>query len=95
MIGFIVLGYAWYWARRGQTQAAGNKAPFLWQKFPKFILGFLLISVFATYHFFDKPQLTALGDLSRWAFLLTFAGVGLRTNFNEMPADGIADKQVA
>jgi len=89
MIGFVVLGYAWYWARRGQAQAVGNKAAFLWQKFPKFILGFLLISVLATYHFFDKPQLTALGNLSRWAFLLTFAGVGLRTNFNEMRKQGL------
>jgi uncharacterized integral membrane protein (TIGR00698 family) len=89
MIGFVVLGYAWYWARQGQAQAVGNKAAFLWQKFPKFILGFLLISVLATYHFFDKPQLTAVGNLSRWAFLLTFAGVGLRTNFGEMRKQGL------
>ena len=61
----------------------------MWQKFPKFILGFLLISLLATYHFFDKPQLTALGNLSRWAFLLTFAGVGLRTNFSEMRKQGL------
>ena len=89
MIGFVVLGYAWYWARRGQAQAVGNKTAFLWRKFPKFILGFLLISGLATYRFFDKPQLTALGNLSRWAFLLTFAGVGLRTNFNEMRKQGL------
>lgn len=67
----------------------GNKAAFLWQKFPKFILGFLLISVLATYHFFAKSQLMALGNLSRWAFLLTFAGVGLRTKFNEMRKQGL------
>ena len=89
MIGFVVLGYAWYWARRGQAQAVVNKGAFLWQKFPKFILGFLLISILATYHFFDKPQLTALGNLSRWAFLLTFAGVGLRTNFSAMRKQGL------
>ena len=89
MIGFVVLGYAWYWARQGQAQAVGNKAAFLWQKFPKFVLGFLVISALATYHIFDKPQLTALGNLSRWAFLLTFAGVGLRTNFGEMRKQGL------
>jgi uncharacterized integral membrane protein (TIGR00698 family) len=88
MIGFVVLGYAWYWTRRGQAQAVGNKTSFLWQKFPKFVLGFLLISGLATYHFFDKVQLTALANLSRWAFLLTFAGVGLRTNFSEMRKQG-------
>src|SRR6266567_9605531 len=89
MIGFVVLAYAIYWASRGQAQSVGNKAAFLWQKFPKFVLGFLLISVLATYHFFTKDQVGALANLSRWAFLLTFAGVGLRTNFGEMRKQGL------
>jgi uncharacterized integral membrane protein (TIGR00698 family) len=89
MIGFIVLGYAIYWASKGQAHRVGNKAAFLWQKFPKFVLGFLVISVLATYHFFTKDQVGALGNLSRWAFLLTFAGVGLRTNFREMRKQGL------
>ena len=89
MIGFVVLGYAIYWAGKGQRQAVGNKVAFLWQKFPKFVLGFLLISVLATYHFFNKDQVGALANLSRWAFLLTFAGVGLRTNFSDMRKQGL------
>lgn len=88
-IGFVVLGYSIYWASRGQAQAVGNKAAFLWQKFPKFVLGFLLISFLASYHFFSKDQIGAIGNLSRWAFLLTFAGVGLRTNFREMRRQGL------
>ena len=89
MIGFVVLAYAIYWASRGQAETVKNKAAFLWQKFPKFVLGFLLISVLATYHFFTKDQTVALANLSRWAFLLTFAGVGLRTNFREMRKQGL------
>jgi uncharacterized integral membrane protein (TIGR00698 family) len=89
MIGFVVLAYAIYWASQGQAKTIGNKAAFLWQKFPKFVLGFLLISILATYHFFTKDQTTALANLSRWAFLLTFAGVGLRTNFREMRKQGL------
>jgi uncharacterized integral membrane protein (TIGR00698 family) len=89
MIGFVVLAYAIYWASRGQANTVRNKAAFLWQKFPKFVLGFLLISILATYHFFNKDQTTALANLSRWAFLLTFAGVGLRTNFREMRKQGL------
>ena len=88
LIGFIVLGYAIYWARKGQASEVTNKGAFLWQKFPKFVLGFLLISLLATLSFFTKPQLTALGNLSRWAFLLTFAGVGLRTNLRELGKQG-------
>ena len=88
LIGFIVLGYAIYWAQRGQAAEVKDKGAFLWQKFPKFVLGFLLISLLATIGVFTKPQLTALGNLSRWAFLLTFAGVGLRTNLRELGKQG-------
>ena len=56
-----------------------KKAAFLWQKFPKFVLGFLLIPALATASAFTKDQLISLVNLSRRAFLLTFAGVGLRT----------------
>lgn len=88
MIGFVVLGYALYWARKEGTQRVGNKAAFLWEKFPKFVLGFLLISALATAAVFTKPQMSSLANLSRWAFLLTFAGVGLRTNIREMWKQG-------
>jgi uncharacterized integral membrane protein (TIGR00698 family) len=87
-IGFIVLGYAIFWARKEQRTPVSNKAGFLWQKFPKFVLGFLLISTLATAGLFTKDQLTSLGNLSRWAFLVTFAGVGLRTNIHEMRRQG-------
>ncbi len=88
-IGFVVLGYALYWASKGQAARIENKAKFLWTKFPKFILGFLLISGLATAGVFAKPELTALGNLSRWAFLLTFAGVGLRTSFKDLSRQGV------
>jgi uncharacterized integral membrane protein (TIGR00698 family) len=103
LIGFVVLAYAIQWARKGLASQATqnqlqNKAAFLWQKFPKFVLGFLFISLLATLGAstnpaiaqlgFTKPQLTALGNLSRWAFLLTFAGVGLRTNLRDLFKQG-------
>jgi uncharacterized membrane protein YadS len=66
-----------------------NKAAFLWKKFPKFVLGFILISALATARVFNSAQLLSLANLSRWAFLLTFAGVGLRTNFGEIRKQGL------
>jgi len=89
LIGFVVLGYAIYWASKGEARTVTNKAAFLWQKFPKFILGFLGLSLLASLAFFTKPQLTALGNLSRWAFLLTFAGVGLNTDFRKLGRQGL------
>jgi uncharacterized integral membrane protein (TIGR00698 family) len=89
LIGFVVLGYAIYWARMGQAAAVGNKAEFLWAKFPKFVLGFLAISIAVSLGAFDAGQIKSLANLSRWAFLLTFAGVGLRTNFRQLARQGL------
>jgi uncharacterized integral membrane protein (TIGR00698 family) len=88
-IGFVVLGYAIYWASRGRAQQIDNKAAFLWQKFPKFILGFLFLSLVASLGAFSKEQIASLANLSRWAFLVTFAGVGLMTDFREMRKQGV------
>jgi uncharacterized membrane protein YadS len=87
-MGFVVLGYAMYWTRREQRRAIGSKSAFLWHKFPKFVLGFLVVSALATADVFTKAQVTDLANLSRWAFLLTFAGVGLRTNVAALSKQG-------
>ena len=87
-IGFVVLGYAVYWASQGQAARVERKALFLWQKFPKFILGFMAISVLASIGFFSAGQLASLGNLSKWAFLPAFAGVGLRTQLRDLVTQG-------
>src|SRR5919201_1618246 len=89
MVGVVVLAYAIYWASRGQAKTVQGKAAFLWQKFPKFVLGFLFVSLLATFQVFDKTQIASLANLSRWAFLLTFAGVGLKTDFREIKRQGL------
>ncbi|MFE3054973.1 YeiH family protein [Nocardia sp. NPDC059239] len=92
LIGFVVLGFAAYWAARGEAEAIAPglraKAVFVWSKFPKFVLGFLAVSAVATFHWLSKQQVTNLANVSRWAFLLTFAGVGLNTNIRELARTG-------
>ena len=87
-IGFVVLGYAVYWASQGKAARVERKALFLWQKFPKFILGFIAISILATIGFFSASQLASLSNLSKWAFLPAFAGVGLRTQLRDLINQG-------
>ena len=92
LIGFVVLGFALYWAARGEADEIAPglraKAAFVWDKFPKFVLGFLVVSALATAHLLDKGQVANLGNVSKWAFLLTFAGVGLNTNFRDLARAG-------
>src|SRR5580693_375343 len=66
LIGFVVLAYAIQWVRRGlasraATKQVENKAAFLWKAFPKFVLGFLFISLLATLGASTNPHVAALG----------------------------------
>jgi uncharacterized integral membrane protein (TIGR00698 family) len=88
-IGFVVLGVALYFASRAGKKLEGSRAGLVWSKFPKFVLGFLVISALASAHTFGAKQVASLANLSRWAFLLTFAGVGLKTNFAELRRQGL------
>jgi uncharacterized integral membrane protein (TIGR00698 family) len=88
-IGFVVLGVAIYFASRGGKKVEGSRAAFVWARFPKFVLGFLLLSAAASAGAFTSSQIGSLANLSRWAFLLTFAGVGLKTNFAELRRQGL------
>jgi uncharacterized integral membrane protein (TIGR00698 family) len=87
-IGFVVLGYALYWVRKGGASRVENRGAFLWEKFPKFVLGFLAISALATAGAFTEAQAADIANLSRWAFLFTFAGIGLRTNVRAIVRQG-------
>lgn len=87
-IGFVVLAYAVYWSSRGLAPDVQHKGVFLWRKFPKFILGFIALAVLATSGFFSHSQLSSLANLSKWAFLPAFAGVGLRTNLRDLTSQG-------
>lgn len=47
-IGFVVLFAAIYFASRGGRAVVGSKAAFVWEKLPKFVLGFLAFSIAAS-----------------------------------------------
>lgn len=92
LIGFVVLGFALFWASRGQADEVAPglraRAAFVWDKFPKFVLGFLAVSAIATAGWLSKTESTSIANVSKWAFLLTFAGVGLNTNIRELVRTG-------
>ena len=91
LMGFVILGLAIYYASKGMADKLEHKGLFLWQKFPKFVLGFVIFAVLASLGVFGEagsPTLKAIKNLEKWAFLFTFAGVGLRTRFKDMGKAG-------
>lgn len=91
LVGFVILGFALYYTRKGLAKGVKHKGRFLWRKFPKFVLGFILFAVLASLGAFGPPQSLVLRSFAvaeRWAFLFTFAGVGLATRFKDMARIG-------
>lgn len=87
-----------WWDREatGRTPDAGA----IWQRFPKFILGFLAASVLVTlatrslslaeFNKLAVPQLVApLKDLRSWAFIFCFFSIGLTTRVRDFRQSGL------
>lgn len=92
LIGFIAFFVALFFATR-VDKAAGQKvgAGEIWVRFPKFIIGFFVASLIAS--FVIQPlcggdQVSAINKVldqyKNWAFVLAFVSIGLDTNFKEI-----------
>ena len=92
LIGFIAFFVALFFATRVDktgTQKVG--AIEIWNRFPKFIIGFFVASLVAS--FIIQPlagadQVSAINKVldqyKNWAFVLAFVSIGLDTNFKEI-----------
>ena len=70
--------------REKLTNTTVSTARSLVKHFPKFALGLIVFSALASFHFWSQGALDNLNHLYRWAFLLGFAGVGLRTSLSRL-----------
>ena len=92
LIGFIAFFVAIFFARKiDKTGKSEVKASEIWNRFPKFILGFIVASIIASVVF--VPAVGAektsainkvLGQYKDWAFVLAFTCIGLDTNFKQI-----------
>ncbi len=92
LIGFIAFFVALFFATKvdkNGTQKVG--ASEIWTRFPKFIIGFFVASLVAS--FIIQPlagadQVSAINKVldqyKNWAFVLAFVSIGLDTNFKEI-----------
>ena len=92
LIGFIAFFVALFFAtsvgrKDGQKVGAGE----IWTRFPKFIIGFFVASLVAS--FIIQPLAGAdqvkaingvLDQYKNWAFVLAFVSIGLDTNFRDL-----------
>ncbi len=79
----------WWTLRAGASTGQRPSAGVIWERFPKFVLGFIVASVI--FSFLLPADLvggsrSALGELRVWWFALAFVCIGLETRFVELAA---------
>lgn len=87
LLGIAAFAISIYWSYRGTNKDIKPSAGVLWERFPKFVLGFILASL--VFSFLFEP--TVAKDLSKvtkglreMLFSLAFVSIGLETDFRNI-----------
>jgi uncharacterized integral membrane protein (TIGR00698 family) len=89
LIGVVAFLLATYFVVKVERKPSEKPGPALiWQRFPKFVLGFLLVSVLASTGVLSGNAVTVLKALSKWAFAAAFLCIGLELSVRELGAMG-------
>lgn len=91
LIGLVAVLYATYYARRqmSATTAQRGRLRELWSRFPKFVLGFLLLAVLASAGAFSVGQLRSIEAAYGWLFLVAFVGLGFDLEVRKLRCAGL------
>ena len=90
-LGIAFLLAIWWALKSGQESGERPSPGVIWERFPKFVLGFVVAS--AIFSFFLAPALvegtrSALNEIRTWWFALAFVSIGLETRFIELATTG-------
>ncbi|WP_413737387.1 YeiH family protein [Sodalis sp. RH21] len=89
-----------WWRNEGEGVSARAGAGEIWRRFPKFVIGFVLASLFVTwlsshytlaeYRSTVTPAFIApITALRTWAFIFCFLSIGLSTRFSTLTTTGL------
>ncbi len=85
LIGVAAFLLATYFVVKVERKPAERpSARVIWDRFPKFILGFVLVSVLASTGVLTGNAVTVLKALSKWAFAAAFLCIGLELSVREL-----------
>lgn len=89
LIGFVAFALAIYFATvvnkgEGEKPTAGV----IWKRFPKFVLGFMFVSLLVSLELFSKTRLTEISNANQWLFTIAFVSIGLEFSFVELKKVG-------
>jgi uncharacterized membrane protein YadS len=89
LIGLVAFLLTLYFVTREKGTAGKRPSPrIIWDRFPKFVLGFILASILFTLGWIDGGKGTPIYALKNWAFTFAFVGMGLELSVNEFKRMG-------
>lgn len=87
LLGLAAFIISIYWSYQGKNEKRKPSARLLWDRFPKFVLGFIVASLVFSL-FFSPEEAKSLGKISKGfsntLFSVAFVCIGLETNFKEL-----------
>jgi len=91
LIGVAAFLLAVWWAMRNQTGRHGSSVTLIWERFPKFVFGFLLASALFSFGLADATVTETRGlltGLRTVLFAMAFVSIGLETSLGSLVTTG-------
>ena len=88
LIGLVAFLLAIYYSSRGGDSRQRPSARMVWDRFPKFVLGFVVASILFTLGWIDGGKGSTLEALKNWAFTFAFVCMGLDFTVSEVKRMG-------
>eukprot|EP00002_Diphylleia_rotans_P024556 TRINITY_DN4858_c0_g1_i1.p1 TRINITY_DN4858_c0_g1~~TRINITY_DN4858_c0_g1_i1.p1 ORF type:complete len:507 (-),score=122.95 TRINITY_DN4858_c0_g1_i1:479-1999(-) len=102
IIGPVAAAIAYYWVNHlGSEKKGGSTLGVLWERFPKFVMGFLINSLIVSFIF--KPLfgqddiddiISIAGKFGKWWETIAFVCIGLETDFSKLRKKLVGGKPV-
>ncbi|MBE2266858.1 MAG: putative sulfate exporter family transporter [Anaerolinea sp.] len=89
MIGFVAFALALYFVtvvKRGTGEKPSPRV--IWQRFPKFVIGFVLVSILVSLGLFAPSATASMNKAMQWLFTLAFVSIGLDFSIAEVRKAG-------
>ncbi len=89
LIGVVAFLLALYFSTKDEAHKDTRPSVrIIWDRFPKFVLGFVIASVVYSLGWIDGGKGTAIDAIKNWAFTLAFVSMGLELSISEFKRMG-------
>lgn len=89
LIGFVSFALAFYFITVVNRGVGEKPSPrLIWERFPKFVIGFVLVSILASLHVLPADAIPHMNRAAQWAFTLAFVSIGIDFSVAEVRKAG-------